>query len=385
MNLLITLFWIFLAILFYCYAGYGILLYFVRSLGRKRNAIRAANEGMPAVTLVVTAYLEDRMLEDKIINSLNLGYPLEIIFVIDGETRSLDLFKKYPGIKCLHQEERLGKYNAIRLAMKEVRTPFVIFSDANSMLNKGCVQKILAHYADPHTGGVAGEKKINEMGSSAFGEAEGIYWKYESFTKELDANFYTVIGAAGELYSIRTELFKPILAPVVLDDFLISMQVCLQGYRIAYEPGAFALESDPGNFSDEKRRRIRIAAGGFQSVTYLGSALNFFRRPLLAFQFFSRRILRWIICPTLIFLVFIINCMIVYRQQEIMNVFALFLACQVFFYLLAGVGWLIIGSGRKAGWLGIPFYFLFMNYCTLMGLFRFLGKKQPAAWEKTER
>lgn len=384
MNLLITLFWIFLAILFYCYAGYGILLYIARSLGRKRNATSAANAGMPAVTLVVTAYLEDRILEDKIINSLNLGYPLEIIFVIDGKTKSLDLFKNHPNIKCLHQEERLGKYNAIRLAMKEVRTPFVIFSDANSMLNKGCVQRIIAHYADPHTGGVAGEKKINELGSSAFGEAEGLYWKYESFTKELDANFYTVIGAAGELYSIRTELFKPVLSPVVLDDFLISMQVCLQGYRIAYEPGAFALESDPGNFSDEKKRRIRIAAGGFQSLTYLSNALNFLRHPVLAFQFFSRRILRWIVCPILIPLVFMMNCMIVYRQQEL-NVFAILLACQLLFYLLAVVGWLIIRSGKKAGWLSIPFYFLFMNYCTLKGLFRFLGKKQPAAWEKTER
>lgn len=384
MNLLTTLFWISLAILVYCYIGYGILAFLLQKMGAGRRYMLPVTEPTPGVTLIVAGYREDRIIEDKIRNSLEIGYPLEIIFTIDGETRAGEIFKKYPAIKFLHQPARKGKYEAIKRAMQEVRTPYVIFSDANSMLNKGSIQKILLHYADPLTGGVAGEKKIHEAGSSALGEAEGLYWQYESLMKELDAKLFTVIGAAGELYSIRTDLFRSVDSPVILDDFVISMQVCLQGYRIAYEPGAYAAEPGSGTLQDESKRRIRIAAGAYQSIGYLKKALNFFRYPLLAFQYFSRRILRWIACPPLILIVLLSNVVIVWLQPE-RNIYFLLLIIQIFFYALSLAGWFLIRNGKKTGWLGIPFYFLFMNYCMLRGLIRFLGKKQPVTWEKADR
>ena len=97
--------------------------------------------------------------------------------------------------------------------------------------------------------------------------------------KRLDAAFYTVTGAAGELYSIRTDLFKPLPRPVVVDDLVISMQVCLQGYRIAYEPGACSTESSTGTLREESQRRIRIAAGVYGAMDSLNGLLNFFYLP----------------------------------------------------------------------------------------------------------
>src|SRR6185436_17940960 len=105
---------------------------------------------------------------------------------------------KHPFISLLHQKERKGKYAAIKRVMRQVETPIVIFSDANTMLNRDAVKKMIAHYNNEKTGGVAGEKKIivNKQ-TSAVGQGEGLYWLYESFMKKLDANLYTVIGAAG--------------------------------------------------------------------------------------------------------------------------------------------------------------------------------------------
>ncbi len=108
--------------------------------------------------------------------------------------------------------------------------------------------------------------------------------------KKLDARFYTTVGAAGELFSIRTALFKADKEAWIIDDFMIAMQVCLQGYRMAYEPGAFATEAPSVSLAEEQKRKIRIAAGAYQAAACLGKALNFCKSPRLAFQYFSRRI-----------------------------------------------------------------------------------------------
>jgi cellulose synthase/poly-beta-1,6-N-acetylglucosamine synthase-like glycosyltransferase len=101
----------------------------------------------------------------------------------------------------------------------------------------------------------------------------------------MDASFYSIVGAAGELFSIRTHLFTPMDDHIILDDFIISMQVCLQGYRFAYEPDAFATETASDSLKEESKRKIRIAAGAYQSVHILKAGLNIFKYPLLSFQY----------------------------------------------------------------------------------------------------
>jgi biofilm PGA synthesis N-glycosyltransferase PgaC len=384
MGLIVFLFWISLAVIFYCFFGYSILVLLTGFAGLLKKKKTQLPQQIPGVTLIITAYLEDRVLLQKIENSLALTYPVKILFVLDAPTSALHLFGRYPSVKVIYQPERKGKYEAIKRAMKEVDTPIVVFSDANSMLNRESIEKIVSHYADPGTGAVAGEKKIINTGSSTLGEAEGIYWKYESFMKRCDAELYTVTGAAGELYSIRTELFRPLNEAVIVDDLVISMQVCLQGYRIAYEPGAFSEEPSPGDLEAESRRRVRIAAGVYQAMGRLKGTMNFIRRPMVAFQFFSRRVLRWFICPLLLPLVLLLNILIV-AGNPAKNIYTFFLVGQGLLYLLALIGWMLIRNGSRAGIFSVPFYFLFMNYCMLLGFFRYLGKKQPATWEKAER
>ena len=116
------------------------------------------------VTIIITAYNEEEVLEQKIKNTLAIDYPgdkLQIIFITDGTTDdSARKFDQYPQINLLHQSERKGKYAAIKRAMQKVKTPIVIFSDANTMVNKECIRNIVPHYYDEKVGGVAGEKKI---------------------------------------------------------------------------------------------------------------------------------------------------------------------------------------------------------------------------------
>jgi len=391
MSIEIIFFWLALSLLFFCYIGYGILLIFfnfIRFIFLKSDQKSSFND-LPEVTLIVTSYNEEDILEQKIKNTLSIDYPrnkLNFVFVTDGSSdRSVQLISQYPEIILLHQQERRGKFAAIKRAMKLVQTPIVVFSDANTMLNKESIKRLAKHYCDQKVGGVAGEKKIRiNHHVSAVGEAEGLYWKYESFMKKLDAGFNTVVGAAGELFSIRTELFKELNDDLILDDFVISMQVCLQGYKIEYEPGAFAIESASVSLHEEEKRKIRISAGAYQSIGYLKNCLNFFKYPLLSFQYISRRLLRWIFCPIMLIILLLTNVLIVIQRPDLI-VYLWFMYLQCVFYFLAILGWLFIRAGRRLSLLAIPFYFLFMNYCLIKGFIKFRKGRQTVLWEKSLR
>ena len=389
MAALVYIFWISLGILFYCYIGYGLILFLFNNIKVLFATDRKPKSAhLPAVTLIVSVYNEEAILEQKIANTLAIDYPagqLKILFVTDGsDDASVAIIKKYPQADFIHQAGRKGKYAAIKRAMRQVQTPVVVFSDANTMLNPECLKKMMVHYADEKVGGVAGEKKILRNNyESAVGEAEGLYWQYESFLKKSDAEFYSIVGAAGELFSIRTRLFKELNDEIILDDFIISMQVCLQGYKIKYEPDAFATESPSASLQEEEKRKTRISAGAYQSVGYLKGALNFFKHPLLSFQYISRRLLRWIFCPLALISLLLTNIIIVSRQFD--NVYNSLMLAQVFFYAFALAGWLFVRAGKRAGLFTIPFYFVFMNYCLMKGFVRFVRGKQPVLWEKSLR
>ena len=382
MSVLSFLFWVLLASVFYSYIGYGLVALL---LGKARRLPRQKEQlPLPPVTLVIAAYNEGKILAQKLENTAALQYPagqLTVLVVDDGsDDDSVAILQQYPGILLIQHPQRRGKIAALNTAMEHVQTAIVVFSDANSLLNPESITKLVRHFNDDHIGAVAGEKKIAH--TSGMGDAEGWYWKYESYMKKLDASLYTVLGATGELFALRTHLFQPISEDVILDDLMLSLQVSLQGYAIAYEPGAYALESPSTTLGDEERRKVRIATGAYQSLRKL-SFSSMLKKPVLAFQFFSRRWLRWVLCPFAIILLLVLN--VVLAAYAMSPVYDYLLIGQALFYVAALIGWLLIRQNRSFILTTIPFYFLFMNFCMLKGLQHFWWDKETVLWSKAER
>ena len=372
-------------IIFYSYLGYGLLIYVLLRLRNKTQIISNADD--PEVTLIVAAYNEQDFIETKINNSLNLNYPkgkLQFIFITDGSTdETPQIVRRFPQIKLMHESARKGKTAALNRAMKTVTTPIVIFTDANTLLNEDAVKEITRHYSDPEIGGVAGEKKVVSTKNASAEAGEGIYWKYESFLKKQDSDFYTVVGAAGELFSIRTELYEELDENVLLDDFIISLRVCSKGYRVAYEPNAYAIESPSDSMKEEQKRKIRISAGSIQAMIMLKSLLNPFKNFKLFFQYVSHRVLRWTLCPLLLPVIFFLNIWICINTGSIL--FILFLILQILFYSFAAIGWVLANKNVKSRMLYIPYYFVFMNASVYLGFIRYMKKNQSVLWEKAAR
>ncbi|HVG16237.1 MAG TPA: glycosyltransferase family 2 protein, partial [Chitinophagaceae bacterium] len=353
----------------------------------KKRVVVNESLKIPSLTLIVAAYNEEDIIEKKIENTLSLSYPPDKIhytFVTDGSSDTTpDKVKLYPQIKLMHLPERNGKVNAMHRAMQEVSTDVVVFTDANALLNQEALLNITRHYTVAKVGAVSGEKRVHSPDVSDATAGEGFYWKYESLLKKWDSELFSVVGAAGELFSIRTELYTPVPEDTILDDFMISLKIASLGYTIAYEPASFAVESSSVSIREELKRKVRIAAGGIQSIGRLTSLFNFFKHPVLSFQFISHRVLRWTITPFCLFLAFFTNIIII--AQSAGTFYQLLLAAQVFFYTFSFMGWAFEKREMKVKLFFIPYYFCLMNYTVLAGIKRYFSGKQSAVWEKALR
>ena len=389
-------FWILLLIVFYTFAGYAILLAillpFKRFFSGKRGTGSSGLSESPRVCMFMAAYNEATCVDSKVANLLELDYPgdkIQYLWITDGsDDGTPDRLRKYPQMEVHHLQERRGKIHAMNRGMKFVDAPIVIFSDSNTVLCKDAIRVIVETFNDQKVGCIAGEKRIAEHSAdAAAGSGENIYWKFESWVKRMDSELNSVVGAAGELFAIRTALYTEVENDTILDDFIISLRIAEQGYRIAYTPNAYAIEAASVNISEELKRKVRIAAGGLQTIGRLKELLNPFRFGWLSVQYLSHKVLRWTIAPLSLFALFFINFILVLSSGRWLpnNFYSIFFCFQSLMYLLAFLGWFFEGRKLRFKILFVPFYFVTMNYASIMGLIRFLKGKQSVNWEKSKR
>jgi len=393
-----NIFFISCALVFYNYAGYAILAAVLNTFMRIKVRPDPNSPVTPKVSFIVAAFNESGIIREKILNSLDQDYPadsIEFLFITDGSTDDTPgIISAYPTIRLLHEPQRRGKSAAVNRAVNAATGDVLIFSDANTMLNKEAVLLIARHYRDPKVGGVAGEKKVLAAPTSAQGmpapgddspgAGEGMYWKYESKLKQIDSAFYSVVGAAGELFSLRKDLYEPLPHNTILDDFVLSLRAAQKGSRIIYERDAYATELPSFSMQDEKKRKVRIAAGGFQSIVMLWPLLLFWRHPRLTFLYVSHRVVRWTLSPLCLILALAANIVLALTFDS--QLFTMILILQLAFYGLAILSLSPAVAASKLGKLcKIPYYFVFMNVSVILGFFRWLKGSQSAVWEKARR
>ena len=390
------LFWILFFIVFYTFAGYAILLavllFFKRLFSGTKTFPNAENLELPRVCMFVTAFNEADYVDMKVKNMMELDYPAEkmqILWITDGsDDGTPEILEKYPNMEVHHLPERKGKIHAMNRGIPFVNAPIVIFSDSNTTLCRDAVKIIVKTFSDPKVGCIAGEKRvISKDSDNAAGSGENLYWKFESWVKHMDSELNSAVGAVGELFAIRTSLFEQVENDTILDDFIISLRIAEKGFRIAYTPDAYAIETASVSVAEELKRKVRIAAGGLQTIMRLKGLLNPFRHGILSLQYLSHKVLRWTIAPIALFCLPVVNYLILPEGPEFhtYTFFSYFFYFQVFMYLLALLGWVLEQRKIRFKLLFIPYYFTAMNYASLRGWMRFLKGKQSVNWEKSQR
>lgn len=388
------LFWILLFLVFYTYIGYGMVLYMLLKVKqlfcrKKAQPVLPENpEAYPEVTLMICAYNEEDIIKEKMENIRQLNYPKDklcVMWVTDGSNdHSNELLSQYDDITLVTSTERKGKAAAMQHGLEVNKAPFVIFTDANTMLNTEAITEIMTLFLHEDVGCVSGEKRVaaRHEGQVA-AEGEGMYWKYESTLKQWDSDLYSAMGAAGELFAVRMSCYKPAPSNALLDDFMISMLILRNGHKIAYTSKAYAMEFGSASMHEESKRKRRIAAGGLQSVWWLRDMMNPFRSPIVAFQFVSHRVLRWSITPFALLALIPLNIILVVQNAG--WIYTLIGILQIIFYVAALSGYVLELTGRKNKLLYIPYYFMFMNLNVFQGMSYLRTHKSSGTWEKARR
>lgn len=363
-------FWLAVAILLYTFAGYPIIL---AMLGKWRRNPVNKSPIYPTISLLIPAYNEEKIINQKIANSLELQYPeerLDIVIVADGsDDGTVAAAEGSREVTVYFEPQRKGKAAAINRVAPLLSTDIVVFTDANSMLNPEALIELAANFADPRVGGVAGEKRV-------LGGGEGTYWRYESLLKQGDSNLSSVMGASGELFAIRREAFQLVEEDSIIEDFVLSMRLVGNGWRVIYEPKAIATELPAPSLQSDWQRRTRIAAGGVQSILRLPKLLDP-RIGIVSWQYFSHRVLRWLVTPILLPVTFLLNALL-WREQPYKFLFL----SQLAFYSGSMLGFLRARSGRSMGILYAAFYFVFTNLAAMVGVWRYIRGKQSVIWKK---
>jgi cellulose synthase/poly-beta-1,6-N-acetylglucosamine synthase-like glycosyltransferase len=383
--LLVSLcFWGCLAVILYAYAGYPVVIWCLsRWLGHRHDRPGAGPDDLPTLSLLIAAHNEEAVMEERLRNALALDYPpdkLQVVVACDGcsdATPAIVARHAGRGVRLLRYPERRGKAATLNAAFPELEGEVVMLSDANTHTDRLAARKLARWFRDPGVGVVCGRLVLTDAAGGR--NADGLYWKYETFLKGCEGRLGALLGANGAIYAMRRALFRPVPPDTLVDDLVIPLEARLRtGCAIVFDREAVAYEETAPDVRAEFHRRTRIGAGGFQCVTGLGALLHP-RHGWVAFTFLSHKVLRWL-CP--FFLLGVLAANLLLAGQE---VYRLCLLGQVGFYALALLGAWAPGDGKAVKLLRLTTLFAGMNAALLSGFWRWLRGTQKAAWVRTLR
>jgi cellulose synthase/poly-beta-1,6-N-acetylglucosamine synthase-like glycosyltransferase len=372
------LFWVCLAALAYTYLGYPLLVFAVSAV-RRRTTQRAPYE--PTVSVIITAYNEERDLPAKIANTLELDYPLEkleLIVASDSSTdRTDDIVREFAnrGVRLWRQPERLGKTAAQNAAVEIATGDVILFSDATTFYRPDVLRVMMPNFADSSVGCVAGRLIYVDDEESATGKGAKSYWNYETFLRRHESQAGSLIGASGCLYAVRRTAYVP-MYPEACSDFLIATKMVEQGLRVVFEPNAVCTEETNRQSARELRMRVRVITQTITDLWRHRGMMNPFRSGFFAVQLFSHKVLRYCV-PFWLLLMLAVSIAL----APVSRWFAIVAAVQILFYGMALLGYLFDRAGVRVLILHLPQYFVLANLASLIACYKFLSGERYARWE----
>ncbi len=378
-------------IIAYVYIGYPLILIILDKI--KPNSLtdydQQTQQNLPFVSLVIAAFNEEGVIEEKIKNSLSLTYPenkLEIIVAADGSTdKTVEISQKYTNqIKISYSPERKGKVKALMNSKELINGEIVVISDANNMYNKEAILDLVKPFSDPMVGGVSGAKHIYKS-ENEIGKNEGLYWRYEDKIKKAESNLGGCMGSCGEILAIRKELFSiPDVKEGINDDSYLLLNVYKNNKIFLYEPQAKSYEKASDTYQDEIGRRKRMSALRFNTLKVIKKPFNSFS---LAWKFYSHKVLR-LFLPIFVILLLMSNLIILFKQNQLylpQYIYIITLIIQVLFYFFALIDKAINKQSKIKKLTTLARFLTISNYSLLLGLLMSLTKTSTSVWKKIER
>jgi cellulose synthase/poly-beta-1,6-N-acetylglucosamine synthase-like glycosyltransferase len=332
----------------------------------------------PYVSIVMVVRNEERWLESKLRNLLELDYPLErcqIVVVSDGSTDRTEAILREnannPRVQVVMNQLSRGKACGLNDAISVSAGEVIVFTDARQKIESGAIRLLMENFADPEVGCVSGALMLGDPEAGEAGRGMGLYWGIEKKIRELESESGSVVGATGAIYAVRRELLgSSVPEGTILDDVYIPMQVVRQGKRVVFESRARAWDSPDLGSEREFARKVRTLSGNYQLVQ-LAPWLLSSKNPV-RFEFVSHKLLRLAV-PFALAILLVASMVLpapVYRSA---------LVLQAVFYGLSLLAGLRLSRGPLSSMSDAALTFVMLNGAAAVAFVNFLtGRK--AVW-----
>ncbi len=353
-------------------------------MGQLKGSKTFVEDEYPTVSLVIAAYNEESVLKRKLENALEIDYPrekLEILLGSDGSNDSTaEIASQFvdAGVKFYDYRTRRGKPSVLNETIAKSKGEVLFLCDANVMFDPQALKRLVAHFGTPAIGAVTGDVRL-ESHEANFGEGESTYYKLERAIQLGESKLGSVMGVDGGMYVIRRSLFDTLPSWALNEEFIASMRVIRKGFRIAYEPEAFAIETATPTARQEWRRRVRVSAGSVQILR--GGFWPPVTRPVELWQFLSHKALRWA-NPVLLAVLFTVNAALTMLGAH--PLYKMTFLSQAAFYSLAILATFSLAfRNTKIG--GVAFYFTMSHVAMAVGTVKGLLGRQETTWKQADR
>lgn len=357
-------------------------------LGGRKAKSEVPENYEPEICIICAAYNEEKVIEEKIRTTFATNYPFAKIKLLIGTDACTDntvtiiksLQTLYPGIELVEFTSRTGKIGILNKLCEKAASPVLVMTDANVYFEKDTLHKLVKPFANENTGMVCGRILKKPANTGAVTQTELRYMNLENRLKMAESNLFNlVIGAEGGCYAMRKELYRPVPAHFIADDFYTTCTVLRAGKKIVFEEAALANEELTADTRGEFRRKARIATGNFQNLFHFFDILIAFWRPA-SFAFFSHKVLRWL-TPFLYLLALATGWRII--NEHVWFTYTYWTLVSAMILLL--LNYIAVKSGLKLKILLALNHFFVMNLALVVGFFRFCGGVRSSVWEPVKR
>ncbi|WP_051434432.1 glycosyltransferase family 2 protein [Desulfonatronum lacustre] len=366
--------------IFYTYIIYPFIL-LIRSKLFPKPINKQYCDILPMVSIVIAARNEEKNIEKRINNLLELDYPsarFEIVVVSDGSDDNTNQIVRECAarsalVRIFVCAPSRGKASALSKGVREAQGEIIVFADCRQWFDRRVVMELVANFNDPQIGCVSGELVFVEQRASTIQKEMGVYWRYEKMVRKLESQGGSVVGATGAIYAIRRELYKDIPAETILDDVLLPMIIVMQGQRCVFDPSAVAYDTVSKDMRSEMTRKIRTLAGNWQLLKIAPELMS----PLqdsIWWCFLSHKIFRLLV-PFWMLSVFFANFFLAGLF------FTITLVAQLVFYGVAVAAYLK-PEFRELRPVSLIYFFVNLNYAVLLGTWCFFSGNTAKTWRK---
>ena len=269
-------------------------------LARRLRGVRPIGEqdaGDLSFAICLCAYNEEAVIRQKIENMLALrraAGKLDILIYVDAASdRTADIVREFePEVTLIASEERHGKPWGMNRLVRLTDADIVLFTDANVMVDEQAIASLRRYFADPEIGCVTSHLSYVNGEETATSEVGSFYWRLDEWTKGLETDTGSAMGADGSLFAIRRSLHRP-TPDHLIDDLFVSMSVLCKGYRLVRGADVRAYEAHTTVAKDEFKRKIRIACQCMGVHRALWPELKTLS-PWNLYKYIGHRFIRWI-------------------------------------------------------------------------------------------